>query len=199
MLNIKTKEAITSVSFSIKKGEVIALAGQNGAGKTTLLKSIIGLLPKFSGTIKINGNIGFMPEGATPDPKLTVSEFIKYICFLNGFDNSLWIFEKCGLNDFLHTKCSNLSKGLKQRVMLGAALAGKPDILILDEPSAGLDPLFQVELIDLIKLISKNITVIISTHNISEIKDLAKRVIVLKNGKVSYTGSSEGNSYFEYF
>ena len=88
---------------------------------------------------------------------------------------------------------------MKQRVLLGGALAGKPEILILDEPSGGLDPLFQNEMIDLIRGISRDVTIILSTHNISEIKALAHEVIVLKDGEISFKGKPEGELYYEYF
>lgn len=190
-LTVKYKKviALNDLSLFIKKGEVVALVGQNGAGKSTLLKEILKT---------VSNKTGWMPESVIPDPNLTVYEFLN---FLSETDKDIdYVINRCGLKSKRDELCGTLSKGTKQRVILALALVGMKDILILDEPSAGLDPLFQKEMIGLIKDISKDKTLIISTHNISEIEDLATRIVVLKDGKISYDGKLDSKrSYYEYF
>lgn len=195
----KKVRALNNISFVIKKGDIIALAGQNGAGKSTLLNCLIGLKTPTSGTVTINGSIGWMSETSEPDPELKVIEYISFSAYLKDSVYLSNLLNRCGLDTYKDRLCKDLSKGLKQRVLLAGALAGNPDILILDEPSAGLDPLFQNEMISLIKTISKDITIILSTHNISEIKSLAGDVIILKDGQISFNGKTEGELYYEYF
>jgi len=198
-VKIKKDLILKNITFNIEKGDVVALAGQNGAGKSTLIKSINGLIKPKSGAISVNGTIGFMPESTTPDPKLTVSEFLSYIYYLRGDSFTPDLYSKFGLVKKIDSLCGQLSKGLKQRVLLAAVFAGNPDIIILDEPSAGLDPQFQLEMIQLIKAIDKGVTVLISTHNISEIKELSEKVIILRNGEISYIGSTREGNFYEYF
>lgn len=188
-LTVKYKRvyALNNVSLKINKGEIVALVGQNGAGKTTLLNEIISLIP---------GRVGLMPESTVPDSNLTVEEFLLY---LSGAKVDS-VITMCGLEDKRTSLCGTLSKGTKQRVILALALSIDSDVLLLDEPSAGLDPLFQKEMLSLIRKISRNRTLIISTHNISEIEDLATRIIVLRNGEISYDGKlDKKRSYYEYF
>lgn len=196
----KNSVILDNVTIKIKKGEIIALVGKNGAGKSTLLKTIIGLIPKKTGSIKTSGSIGWMDESSVPDPKLTVHEFLLFCSYLYGKTQVDDVINTCGLTQFCDKLCGELSKGLKQRVMLAGAILSEPEILILDEPSAGLDPLFQKELIEILSLISKNKTMIISTHNISEIETLATKILVLRSGQVSYSGDFNGEKkYYEYF
>lgn len=181
--------ALNNISLSVKRGEVVALVGQNGAGKSTLLKELLRLLP---------GRVGWMPEMVEPDGYLTVTEFLTFLS--EPGSNVISVIKKCGLFDKKDALCSTLSKGTKQRVILALALIAQKDILILDEPSAGLDPMFQKDMISLLKEILKNKTLIISTHNISEIEDLATRIVVLKEGSISYDGPLDRKrSYYEYF
>ncbi len=207
-LTVKYKKttALKDVSFRVETGDVLALVGQNGAGKSTLLKSIIGLKKIKSGTVKTKGTLGWMAESTIPDPDLTISEFLSFTGNLKCIadkdlkievDNVIGI---CGLFDKRHNLNKTLSKGLKQRVIFASAILGHSDILILDEPSAGLDPMFQKEMIKLIKDISIHKTVIISTHNIPEIEELATKIMVLKDGEISYLGEFKGEkSYYDFF
>lgn len=190
-LTVKFKKfnALDNISLTIQEGEIVALVGQNGAGKSTLLKEIQKLVPN---------NSGWMPERVLPDPSLTVYEFLSLLS--EEGDRIDYVIEHCGLTTNRDKLCGTLSKGTKQRVILALALIGNRDILILDEPSAGLDPLFQKEMIQLIKEVGKGKTIIISTHNIAEIEDLASRIIVLKDGKISYDGDLDSKgAYYEYF
>lgn len=201
-------KALKNVNIKIERGETLALVGQNGAGKSSLLRVLIGLVKSFTGSYVVEGNIGWMPELSLPDGKLSVREFISFSGYLKNLNkkqisNSVdSIIELCGLSNKKNDLCATLSKGLKQRVILAAALMGDPDVLILDEPSSGLDPLFQTQMISLISSINIDKTLIISTHNISEIEKLSSRVVVLKDGIVSFDSSKESRgdkSYYEYF
>ncbi len=203
----KSLLALNKISLLVKKGETLAIVGQNGAGKSSLLKVLTGLIKPQEGSVCISGSIGWMPELSTPDPLLKVEEFISFAGYLKGLSNEEIVIERecilkeCELIEKKDSLCGTLSKGQKQRVILASALMGSPDILILDEPSSGLDPLFQTRMISLIAEVASTKTVIISTHNISEIERLASRVIVLKEGQISFDGTLEGNSrsYYEYF
>lgn len=207
-ISYKKLEALRNVSLSIDKGETVALVGQNGAGKSSLLNAVINLIKPSGGAIDVSGTIGWMPELSTPDSLLTVSEFLTFTGSLKLLKNDQLekevsrVIKMCSLDDKADQLCGNLSKGLMQRVMFAGAIIGDPDILVLDEPSSGLDPLFQKQMISLISDLTKNKTVILSTHNISEIELLGSRVIVLKNGEVSFDSSiSKGDikSCYEYF
>lgn len=189
-VNYKGINALNKISLKIKKGEKIALLGQNGAGKSSLLKSLTGEIRPDSGNITLNGTVGILPEGASPYRGLKVYEYLEYIGALKGIGSPKLEVQRvisiCQLEDKANSLTTTLSKGLTQRVMLGAALMGDPEIIILDEPSSGLDPLFQKVLLDIIKENVKDRTVIFSTHNISDAFDLADRVIVLRDGEISY-------------
>lgn len=201
-------KALKNINLDIEKGETLALVGQNGAGKSSLLNALTGLIKHSSGEIIIDGDIGWMPEVSSPDPKLKVREFLSFSGYLRGLSSKYieervdWALEKCDLDDKRDELCGSLSKGLKQRVILASALIGDPGILILDEPSSGLDPLFQTKMISLISSLKLNKTLIISTHNISEIESLSSRVIVLKDGTISFDSNLDNKgerSYYEYF
>lgn len=182
-----SKTALKNLSLVIKPGEKVAILGQNGAGKSTLLNHIIK---------KADSRVSFMPESATPDPDLTVFEFLQ----LFSQKDPTEIIESCGLKEDMDTFCKNLSKGNRQRVMLALTLLYGGELIILDEPSAGLDPLFQKEMITLIKDLCRDKTLIITSHNLDEVYSLTGRIVVLKDGQKSFDGKLEENrSYYEYF
>ncbi|MBN2617346.1 MAG: ABC transporter ATP-binding protein [Spirochaetales bacterium] len=186
------KIALNNISIKINEGEVVAIVGQNGAGKSSLIKELIGnsSLP-----------VGYMPERATPDPYLTVDEFISYFIQLSNSNCRVEdIIELCNLQEYRSILCKNLSKGTSQRVILSAVLGLNTDIIILDEPTAGFDPLFQIEMNSIFSKIKGDKTIIISTHNISEIEHIASRIIVLKDGSINFDGAfNRTKSYYEYF
>ena len=187
---------LNNINFNGDKGDLIALVGENGVGKSTLLKLLAGILKPSLGKIEINGNIGWMPEKGSPDKLLTVEEFLKFASYLkNNRDISMSI-DSCGLRSHLHTKCGELSGGTLRKVMLAVAIIGNPDILLLDEPSGGLDPIFQKEFSLLLKKLAEDKVVFISTHNISEIKDLATRIFLVKDRGIKELSPKE---YCEYF
>ena len=191
--------AIEDMSFKIKKGEIVGFLGQNGAGKTTTMKMITGLIDATEGEILINDEklsiksrklIGYMPENTPLYQELTVKEFLNYIAELKKVEknNRKQEIEKLikdlGLEDVKNKLIRNISRGYKQRVSLAGALVGNPDILILDEPTVGLDPKQVIEIRNLIKSLRKKHTVLLSSHILSEVNQMCQKVIIIDNGKI---------------
>lgn len=192
-------KAVDNISFKIEKGEVVGFLGQNGAGKTTTMKMITGLIEPTNGEIFIEGEkisrksrkcIGYMPENTPLYQELTVKEFIDYMAELKGLKRQerkqqvQKLIIDLGLADVENKLIRNISRGYKQRVSLSGALIGNPDILILDEPTVGLDPKQVIEIRNLIKSLRKNHTVFISSHILSEISQMCQKVIIINKGKV---------------
>ncbi len=196
------QKALNGISFSLKQGEIIGFIGPNGAGKTTTMKIITGLLNADSGHIKILGedihrnatqikkHIGYLPENNPLYTDMYVREYLSYISKIycpcketkRNVDN---IIEKTGLSKEQYKKIEELSKGYKQRVGLAQALIHNPQILILDEPTTGLDPNQLEEIRGLIKELGKNKTVILSTHIMQEVEAICDRIIIIKNGEIT--------------
>ena len=192
-------KAVDNISFKIEKGEVVGFLGQNGAGQTTTMKMITGLIEPTNGEIFIEGEkisrksrkcIGYMPENTPLYQELTVKEFIDYMAELKGLKRQerkqqvQKLITDLGLADVENKLIRNISRGYKQRVSLSGALIGNPDILILDEPTVGLDPKQVIEIRNLIKSLRKNHTVFISSHILSEISQMCQKVIIINKGKV---------------
>lgn len=192
-------KAVDNISFKIEKGEVVGFLGQNGAGKTTTMKMITGLIEPTNGEIFIEGEkisrksrkcIGYMPENTPLYQELTVKEFIDYMAELKALKRQerkqqvQKLITDLGLADVENKLIRNISRGYKQRVSLSGALIGNPDILILDEPTVGLDPKQVIEIRNLIKSLRKNHTVFISSHILSEISQMCQKVIIINKGKV---------------
>ena len=192
-------KAVDNISFKIEKGEVVGFLGQNGAGKTTTMKMITGLIEPTNGEIFIEGEkisrksrkcIGYMPENTPLYQELTVKEFIDYMAELKGLKRQerkqqvQKLITDLGQADVEIKLIRNISRGYKQRVSLSGALIGNPDILILDEPTVGLDPKQVIEIRNLIKSLRKNHTVFISSHILSEISQMCQKVIIINKGKV---------------
>ena len=188
---------IKNMSFKIEKGEVIGVLGQNGAGKTTVIKLITGLLQPTDGEVFINNKklttkmkkiIGYMPENTPLYEDLTVKEFIHYIAELKCIKKQQRnieiekIIKKLNLQDVKDKLIKNISKGYKQRTSLAAALVGNPEILILDEPTAGLDPQQVIEIRNMIKSLRKKHTIIISSHILSEITQICEKLLIINKG-----------------
>lgn len=194
--------AAKNLNFEIKHGEVIGLLGPNGAGKSTTMNMLTGFIEPSEGSIIINGkdivkkareakkNIGYMPENVPLYLDLTVREFVTYMAELKLVQRKERkkqveeIIKATGLEDVKNKLIRNLSRGYKQRVSMAGALVGKPEILVLDEPTVGLDPKQIIEIRELIKSLGKDHTVIISSHILSEISQICEKVIIINKGEI---------------
>lgn len=190
--------ALDKISFSIKNGEVVGLLGPNGAGKSTLMKSVTNAINPDSGDILINDfhvtnspietkkMIGFLQENNPLYMEMYVKEYLEFVTNVRKVPKTKIdeVIEKVGLTPEKHKKIQQLSKGYKQRVGLAQAIISSPEILILDEPTNGLDPNQILEIRDVIREIGKEKTVILSTHIMQEVEALCSRVILLNKGKV---------------
>lgn len=194
--------AVDNISFTIEEGEIIGLLGPNGAGKSTTMNMITGFIEPTTGEIIVDGydmlkkpkkakkQIGYMPEGVPLYTDLTVKEFVTYMAEIKQVDKKIRkedvqkIIEQTGLKDVEKKLIKNLSRGYKQRVSMAGALVGEPKILILDEPTVGLDPKQITEIRNLIKELGKTHTVILSSHILSEVSQICKKVIIINKGKI---------------
>lgn len=196
------KIAVDNISFEVKDGEVVGFLGPNGAGKSTTMNMITGFIESTDGTIMINGNdiskkakkakkqIGYMPENVPLYYELTVKEFITYMAELKFVKRPERkaevdkVIKEAGLENVKNRLIRNLSRGYKQRVSLAGALVGNPDVIILDEPTVGLDPKQITEIRGLIKELGKKHTVILSTHILSEVSQICEKVVIINKGKI---------------
>lgn len=194
--------AVNNISFTINEGEIVGLLGPNGAGKSTTMNMLTGFIEQTEGEIIIDGynmlkkpkkakkEIGYMPEGVPLYTDLTVKEFIMYMAEIKNVNRKTKkekvekIIEQTGLKEVENKLTKNLSRGYKQRVSMAGALVGEPKILILDEPTVGLDPKQITEIRNLIKELGKTHTVIISSHILSEISQICNKVIIINKGKI---------------
>jgi ABC-type multidrug transport system, ATPase component len=197
------KKAVKGISFTVNDGEVLGFLGPNGAGKTTTMNIITGYLSSTSGTVKVNGHdileepelakkeIGYLPENPPLYNDMTVKEYLNFICDLKGVEKARRknmldnIVSMVKISDVYDRLIGNLSKGYKQRVGIAQAMVGDPPILILDEPTVGLDPKQIIEIRKLIKSLSKTHSIVISSHILSEIQEIADRVVIINQGKVA--------------
>lgn len=195
-------KAVDDISFEVNDGEIVGFLGPNGAGKSTTMNMITGFIDTTEGEIVINGNdiskkprkakkqIGYMPEGVPLYNDLTVKEFVNYMAELklvnarHRQEKVEKVIEETGLKEVENKLIRNLSRGYKQRVGLAGALVGDPKVIILDEPTVGLDPKQITEIRDLIKELGKNHTVILSTHILSEASQICEKVIIINKGKI---------------
>ncbi len=199
--SFNNKSVIDNVSFKIKKGEILGFVGPNGAGKTTTMRLILGYLKPDKGEILIDNlnpvekrievltKVGYLPENNPLYQDMRVDDYLSFIASIKKASNIEKIVNEVGLKEVINKKIDELSRGYKQRVGLGAALLGNPEILILDEPTSGLDPIEQEKIRELIKKISKNKIIIFSTHILSEVEDIANRLIIINYGKILYDGA----------
>ena len=194
--------AVNDISFDVKDGEIVGFLGPNGAGKSTTMNMITGFIEPTNGQIIINGNdiskrprkakkeIGYMPENVPLYYELTAREFISYMAELKLVKRNERkkevekVIEETGLKEVQNKLIRNLSRGYKQRVSLAGALVGNPDVIILDEPTVGLDPKQITEIRSLIKQLGKRHTVILSTHILSEVSQICEKVIIINKGRI---------------
>ena len=194
--------AVDDISFSIKEGEIVGLLGPNGAGKSTTMNMLTGFIEPTEGEITIDGFsmskkpkqakklIGYMPEGVPLYTDLTVKEFVTYMAEIKQVKRDVRkekvdeIIKNTGLEDVQSKLIKNLSRGYKQRVSMAGCLVGEPKILILDEPTVGLDPKQITEIRNLIKELGKTHTVILSSHILSEVSQICNKVIIINKGKI---------------
>jgi ABC-2 type transport system ATP-binding protein len=199
--------AVNAISLSLSKGEVLGFLGPNGAGKTTSMRMITGFLRPTSGKIKICGYdleeneievkslIGYMPEGAPLYQEMTPYQYLNFICDARGLSGSIarnrleFVISKLNLRSVLKKQIYTLSKGYKARVSLAQAIIHDPKILILDEPTDGLDPIQKHEVRDLIAEISKDKAIILSTHILDEVETTCTRTLIIAKGKIVLDGT----------
>ena len=197
-----TTIAVDNISFTVNDGEVVGFLGPNGAGKSTTMNMITGFIEPTKGQIVINGvdiskrprkakkEIGYMPENVPLYYELTAKEFLSYMAELKLVKRNERkqkveeVLKEMGLEDVKNKLIRNLSRGYKQRVSLGGALIGDPDVIILDEPTVGLDPKQITEIRNLIKKLGEKHTVILSTHILSEVSQICEKVIIINKGKI---------------
>ncbi len=197
------KIAVDRLSFSLEKG-VTGLLGANGAGKTTLMRMLSGLLTPTSGEISYDdisvkseeyrNVLGYLPQDFGYYPEFSGREFLMYFCALKGLDKkaakarTAELLEIVGLEDVADKKIRKYSGGMKQRVGIAQAIINRPEVLILDEPTAGLDPKERVRFRDLIGELGKESIVLLSTHIVSDIEHVADRLIMMKDGQICWQG-----------
>lgn len=195
-----TQKAIDSISFNIKKGEIVGFLGPNGAGKSTTMKILTGYLQQDSGiakvcdieiktnTIEAKSKIGYLPEANPLYFEMYVKEYLSFISGVHQLDNQQQkisnVIDLVGLQLEQKKKVGQLSKGYKQRVGLAAALIHQPEVLILDEPTTGLDPNQIIEIRNVIKEQGKDKTVLFSSHILQEVQAICDRVIIINHGKI---------------
>lgn len=195
-------EAVKDLSFRAPEGQIVGLLGQNGAGKTTTLNMLTGYFPPTSGQVLVDGmdmlthardckrRIGYLPERPPLYDEMTVPAYLRFVCSLREVKRQAIpthmeeIMAMCGLTEVRERRLGSLSKGYRQRVGVAQAMCGDPPILVLDEPTVGLDPKQVVEIRELIRQIGRNHTVIFSSHILSEIQQLCQRVVILHKGRL---------------
>ena len=197
-----SKIALDKISFSVKKGEVLGFLGPNGAGKSTAMKIITCYLSATEGTVKVDGldvfdnslevrkRIGYLPETPPLYMDMTVKDYLEFAAKIKGVKSNRVrpsvhaVVEKCGLTKYYRAYCNSLSKGYRQRVGIAQAMIHEPQLLILDEPTIGLDPIQIIEIRNLIKTFGGEHTVVLSTHILPEVDMTCERVIIISEGKM---------------
>ena len=205
-------QAVNQINFEVAAGEIVGFLGPNGAGKTTTLKMLAGFLAPTSGTARINGfdcvsqslevrrSLGYLPENVSIYPDLTVGQFLKFAAQAKGVESKDQAVEirrvmaACGLEEVAGKLVKALSKGFRQRLGLAQALLHQPPVLILDEPTIGLDPSQIVEIRSLIKNLEGGHTVILSSHILPEVSQLCHRVIIINRGQIVASDTPENLS-----
>ena len=196
------KLAVNDVSFTIKKGEILGFLGRNGAGKSTTMNIVTGYISASSGRVLLDGHdileeprevkrrIGYLPEMPPLYMDMTVDEYLKFVCAIKDVKPSYVkshlddITELIRITDVRKRLIKNLSKGYKQRVGMAQALVGNPEVVIMDEPTVGLDPKQIIEIRKLIKQLGEDHTIVLSSHILHEVADVCERVVIINQGKI---------------
>lgn len=205
-------QALKDISFHVPKGQVLGLLGQNGAGKTTLLSILSGFMAPDSGKVLINGKdmllepllakgeIGYLPESPPLYPEMSVTEYLSFCCQLKGvirgqrkrhMDELITL---CGLESVHRRLCGQLSRGYRQRLGLAQALCGDPQVILLDEPSAGFDPAQAIEFRETIASLAKSHVILFSSHILAEVQAICDRVLIIHEGRLVYDHTMHGGS-----
>ena len=203
------KRAVDGLSFNVERGEVLGFLGPNGAGKSTTMRMVTGFMPPSSGRVSIGGHdvvesplqakrlIGYLPENAASYPDMTVKGFLEFAAELRGLDRSKrkqavgHVVELCFLQSVLRQSIDTLSKGYKHRTCLAQALIHDPDVLIMDEPTDGLDPNQKHEVRNLIRDLGKKKAIVFSTHILEEVDAACTRAIIIDRGRIVANGTPE--------
>lgn len=204
--------AVNNISFTVNKGEILGFLGPNGAGKSTTMNIITGYIPSTEGTVKVDGydilesprevkkRIGFLPEQPPVYMDMTVIDYLNFVADLKKVDKKQKrsqisdIMELVKIGDHRNRLIKNLSKGYKQRVGLAQALVGSPEVLILDEPTVGLDPKQIIEIRKLIKALGKEHTIILSSHILPEVSAVCERIVIINKGEIAAIDTPENLS-----
>src|SRR5581483_1783472 len=195
-----TRHALRDVSFTVKRGEILGFLGPNGAGKTTTMRILTGYMPPSSGTARVAGydvythsldvrqHIGYLPENVPLYLDMTVRDYLSFVARLHHVKNVNAGVERAmslvNLTDRADSAIAKLSKGYRQRVGIAQAIVHEPDVLILDEPTIGLDPRQIIEVRDLIKSLGRDHTILLSTHILPEVSQTCTRVLIIRNGQI---------------
>lgn len=194
--------AVERISFQVAKGEVVGFLGLNGAGKTTTMRILTSYLPATSGVARVAGfdvmtqsmdvrrNIGYLPESVPLYPEMRVDEYLNYRCKLKGVDRKErasridYCLDRCRIREVKRRLIGTLSKGYRQRVGLADSMVHNPAILILDEPTVGLDPIQIMQTLNLIKELGQQHTILLSTHILADVEAICQRVIIIRRGQI---------------
>ncbi len=194
--------AIQDVNFDVRKGEVLGFLGPNGAGKTTTMRILTGFLPPSSGSVTLDGfdvvekslevrkRVGYLPETVPLYTDMTVNNYLKYMGTLRGMSGSRIrrrlddVIGVCRLGDYRKTQIAKLSKGFRQRVGIAQAIIHEPEVLVLDEPTIGIDPIQVVETRSLIQELGREQTVVLSSHILPEVSMICERVLIIHEGRI---------------
>jgi ABC-2 type transport system ATP-binding protein len=203
------KLAVNDVSFTVERGEVLGFLGPNGAGKSTTMRMVTGFIPPTAGRITVGGHdivddplaakrlFGYLPENAPGYADMTVHGFLHFCAELRGLQGDARkqavrrVIELCFLENVLHQSIDTLSKGYKHRTCLAQSLIHDPDVLIMDEPTDGLDPNQKYEVRNLIKSMGRNKAIIFSTHILEEVEAVCSRVIIIDRGRLVASGTPQ--------
>jgi len=203
-----TRVAVSDVSFSVQEGEIVGFLGPNGAGKTTAMRVLSGFLPPTAGTARVAGfdvvtrsmearaSLGYLPESAALYPEMRVHEYLAYRARLEGVGGTEVkkrvgeAIESCLLQEVANQKVENLSKGFRQRTALAGALVHRPPVLILDEPTVGLDPMQIIKIREMIRSLGRERAVLLSTHILPEVDAVCDRVLIIDRGRIVAEGTA---------